>query len=199
MHVVTARKPPGLTFPDWVERQIQDAERRGAFRDLPGAGKPIPGIDRPRGDLDWVADYLRREDVDVAALLPPSLALAKEVEDLPQALRRMRSEREVRDAVTDLNRRIAAARLAPHDGPPMRVGTVDVERAVRDWADRASAQPGGRRERRPDPGPVVATRQGDAQQHPGLVRIEQSRADQPARQQVGLGPGETVGVRQDRS
>ena len=126
-----------MSFPDWVERQIQDAERRGAFRDLPGAGKPIPGIDRPRGDLDWVADYLRRENVDVAAVLPPALALAKEVEDLPRTLLKLRSERDVRETVEDLNRRIAAAQRAPQDGPVMRVRPVDVERTVAEWAQAA--------------------------------------------------------------
>lgn len=57
------------------------------FDDLAGKDKPIAGIDRPQHELDWVANYLRREDVEVAAVLPPPLALAKEVEDLPDAVR----------------------------------------------------------------------------------------------------------------
>jgi hypothetical protein len=44
---MTERKPPGMRYEDWIERQIREAQERGAFDDLPGAGKPIPGLDRP--------------------------------------------------------------------------------------------------------------------------------------------------------
>ena len=35
-----------------VERAIREAEARGEFANLPGAGKPLPGLDRPAGE-DW--------------------------------------------------------------------------------------------------------------------------------------------------
>jgi hypothetical protein len=44
---MTEREPPGMRCEDWIERQIREAQERGAFDDLPGAGKPIPGLDRP--------------------------------------------------------------------------------------------------------------------------------------------------------
>ncbi|MDR1999193.1 MAG: DUF1992 domain-containing protein [Frankiaceae bacterium] len=136
---MTQRKPPAMRYSDWIELQIRDAQRQGAFEDLPGAGEPIPDIDTKRGELDWIAGYLRKENVDPSALLPASLTLAKEVEDLPVRLARERSEDAVRALIEDLNLRIRAARLAPQDGPPLRARPVDIEAAVLRWrADRAS-------------------------------------------------------------
>lgn len=134
---MTERKPARSSFPDWVEQQIRAAEHDGAFENLPGKGKPIPGLGRPRDDMAWIANKLRAENVDVADVLPPSLALAREVERLRERVRPLRSERQVRAVVDDLNTRIRRALLAPQVGPPMRVGRVDVDEVVAQWrADR---------------------------------------------------------------
>jgi DnaJ-like protein len=137
---MTERKPPTVSFPDWVEGQIQAAEQAGAFKNLPGAGKPIPDIDRPKDDLDWVANLLRREQVDVASVLPPALALAKEVEVLPERLAKLRSEADVRDTVEELNARIRHAQRQPQVGPPFRVRTVNVDAAVEQWRTERAAR-----------------------------------------------------------
>lgn len=123
-----------MKIPDWIELQIRDAERQGAFENLPGQGKPIPDIDTPRTELSWLTGYLKRENVDVGIMLPPSLALAREVELLPSTLREERTEARVREIVEDLNTRIRAAILRPQEGPPMRVAQVNVERVMTDWA-----------------------------------------------------------------
>ena len=132
---MTRRKPPNVSFPGWVERQIRTAEASGAFDHLPGKGKPIPDLDRPQPELAWVAGYLRRENIDTAELLPPALALAKEVEQLPARIQRERSEPGARRYVEDLNDRIRQAHARPQVGPPVRVRPVDVEAAVRQWRD----------------------------------------------------------------
>jgi hypothetical protein len=142
---MTQRKPPNMSFPDWVERQIQTAQAQGAFDNLPGAGKPLRGLDRPGDGMSWVADYLRRENVDVAALLPPALALAKEVELLAESLPKQRSESQVRALVEDLNARIRRAHQRPQDGPPLRVTTVNIDDMVALWRSaRASAEEAAR-------------------------------------------------------
>ena len=74
---MTERKPAGVRFESWVERQIRDARERGSFDELPGAGKPLPKA--ASDDLAWVREKVRREGLPVSALLPPSLAVAKEV------------------------------------------------------------------------------------------------------------------------
>ena len=46
---MTERKPPGTSFTSWIDQRVSEAAGRGAFDDLPGAGKPIP---RRREDAD---------------------------------------------------------------------------------------------------------------------------------------------------
>ncbi|MGH3758516.1 DUF1992 domain-containing protein [Actinophytocola sp.] len=128
---MTERKPADMPVGDWVERQIRAAQERGAFDDLPGAGKPLP---RRSGDvMEWVAEKLRSENADTTALLPPSLALRKEIEDLPERLATVRSEQKVREIVADLNKRIRDEILIPRAGPPLLVRPVDVEDVLETW------------------------------------------------------------------
>jgi Domain of unknown function (DUF1992) len=157
--IMTTRKPADMSFPDWIERQIRDAEAQGAFENLPGAGKPIPHLGRPQNDMDWIVSKLRSEDVDIVSVLPPALALAKEVELLPQRLRALSSEARVRGVVDDLNARIRHALLQPQVGPPMRVRPVDVEQAVGAWqADREAAARSAPMRPTPAPAPVPPRR-----------------------------------------
>ncbi len=58
---MTQRKPQGMSFETWVDKAIREAEERGAFADLPGTGKPIPGAGQPDDELWWVKAKLRRE------------------------------------------------------------------------------------------------------------------------------------------
>jgi hypothetical protein len=58
---MTERKPAGVPWESWIDRQIRRAEERGEFDDLPGAGRPIPDLDKPFDELWWVKDKLRRE------------------------------------------------------------------------------------------------------------------------------------------
>ncbi len=44
-----------------VDRQIRQAAERGEFDDLPGAGKPIEGLDAGYDPGWWAKRYLRRE------------------------------------------------------------------------------------------------------------------------------------------
>ena len=144
---MTERKPREMTFASWVDRQVSEAEERGAFDNLPGAGKPISR----RGGTDaWLQDYLRREGVSADELLPTPLRLRKEIERLTETVQDLRSEDEVREAVKGLNRRIAEWRRIP-DGPPVYLRLVDGDAMVTRWRDAhsrpsapAPAPPGGR-------------------------------------------------------
>jgi hypothetical protein len=136
---MTPRKPPNVSIPSWVERQIRTADAEGAFENLPGAGRPIRGLGTPQPELAWLADYLRRENADLAAVLPPALAIAKEVEDLPERLRRESSEVRARTVIAELNARIDRQHAQPQIGPPFRVKLVKVDVALEQWrADRAA-------------------------------------------------------------
>src|SRR3954452_13836720 len=95
---------------DWmeslVERRIREAMERGDFDDLPGAGRPLElrDADDPHW---WLKSYLRREKIDLAAVLPPALALRREAAQFPASLRDLAAEDAVRAVLADFNARIA--------------------------------------------------------------------------------------------
>ena len=52
-----------MRYESWVERQVREAIERGEFDNLPGAGRPLPGING-RADKDWwVKSLLEREQL----------------------------------------------------------------------------------------------------------------------------------------
>lgn len=122
-----------------VEEQIRLAQERGDFDNLPGKGKPLPGLDGPDDDLWWVKGYIRREGLSTDALLPVPLQLRKEIERLPATIRDVPTERTARDIVNELNRRILAWLRAP-SGPAIRLRPVATEEILREWraANRAT-------------------------------------------------------------
>jgi len=135
------RKPPDLDFESWVDRKIREATERGDFDNLPGQGEPLPGAGT--GYLEenwWLRDYLRREGVSAEGALPPSLALRREVEKLPDAVDELTSEQEVREVVSSLNRRIVEWLRVPR-GPHVPIAPVDPDGIVEHWLNRRSSPP----------------------------------------------------------
>ena len=120
-----------MRYESWVERQVREAIERGEFDNLPGAGRPLPGINGREDENWWVKGLLEREQLPMP--LPTSLALRREVADLPQTLADVPDERTVRDIIEDLNRRIRDSHRRRVDGPPIVVKPVDVEQMVTDW------------------------------------------------------------------
>jgi hypothetical protein len=136
---MTQRKPPGVSFETWIDRQIREATDRGEFDDLPGAGRPIEDLEQPLDELWWIRQKMQRENI---AYLPPSLALRKEVQDGRAEASRAGSEAEVRRIVTVLNDKIRAANRVPLSGPPHNLAMFDVDAVVRDWHARRPGDPG---------------------------------------------------------
>jgi Domain of unknown function (DUF1992) len=129
---MTERKPPDMSFPSWVDKQINEAAERGAFDNLPGAGKPLPKSDEADAGQAWLRDYLRREGVPTEEMLPIPLKLRKEIERLAETVHVLRSEQEVREVVAELNERITNWRRMPI-GPPIFVPLADEEAMVGRW------------------------------------------------------------------
>ncbi|MFC9553204.1 DUF1992 domain-containing protein [Rhodococcus sp. NPDC056960] len=148
---VTERKPPGVSFESWIDKQIRLAQERGDFDDLPGAGKPIPA-----GDVDdelwWVKNYLRRENLPTDSLLPTPLQLRKEIERLPETVRGLPSEQSVRDVVAQLNLQIVDWVRAP-SGPRIPVSPVDADDVVATWRQQNRSVRTRSVAERPDPDP----------------------------------------------
>ncbi|MDX2970464.1 DUF1992 domain-containing protein [Kribbella solani] len=137
---MTERKPPGMKTQDWVEAQLQRAQRAGEFDDLAGAGKPLRLADSHDPDW-WVKDFIRRENIETDALLPSVVQLRKEKQQIHEKVRGMRRESEVRDYLADLNKRI---RLSIRDttGPVVPTGPVNEDAVIAQWRmDRPAREP----------------------------------------------------------
>ncbi|MEU8679149.1 DUF1992 domain-containing protein [Streptomyces sp. NPDC048560] len=129
---MTERKPPGVSFESWVDKQIREAEERGDVSQLPGFGKPLPGLERPYDETWWIKAKMRREGFSV---LPPALALRKEAEDAAGAVARAGTEAEVRRVLTEVNEKIHKALRMPPQGPPLNLRPFDVDAAVQEWRE----------------------------------------------------------------
>lgn len=137
---MTERKPPGVSFESWVDRQIREAEARGEFAELPGAGKPLPGGgDTSYDELWWVKQKMAREGL---SSLPPTLALRKEAEDALAAARKAPSEGAVRRIVTEINVKIRDMMFKPPPGPPLGLKPYDVDEVVREWRETRAGRAG---------------------------------------------------------
>jgi Domain of unknown function (DUF1992) len=136
---MTERKPAGTSWESWVEAQIRVAMEQGAFDNLPGAGKPLPNMDQDYDPLWWVKQLAQREQISLA---PPSLELLRKVERELAAIEKLDDEAAVRHRVAALNVEIARLNATVVEGPPTRLGTMDVDRVVAKWQRARVAHPG---------------------------------------------------------
>ncbi len=130
----------------WVDQSIAQAERQGAFADLPGAGKPLRDVDT-RTDPDWwVRGLVEREQLDLSEAMPGVMQLRREKAGFPGSLVDLADEAAVRTRLEDFNERVLADRRRPYagSGSPPVVGRVDVEEVLQEWrrlrAERAAAE-----------------------------------------------------------
>jgi DnaJ homologue, subfamily C, member 28, conserved domain len=131
---MTERKPSETSFASWIDQQIDEAAERGAFDNLPGAGKPLPRAGGVGDGQAWLRDYLRREGMSAEELLPVPLRLRKEMERLTAEVPDVSAEHEVRELVGELNRRILEWRRIPV-GPPVYLRLIDEEAMVARWRE----------------------------------------------------------------
>lgn len=117
----------------WVDIQIEQAMRDGEFDNLPGAGKPIPGIDQPHDPDWWLKRLIERERLSV---LPPALALRTEDAGLDDVLDRESTPNGVRRVLEDFNARIVDARRQLQGGPPVITPLRDIDSEVEAWQQR---------------------------------------------------------------
>ncbi|MCM2394110.1 DnaJ family domain-containing protein [Streptomyces albipurpureus] len=127
---MTQRKPPGASFEGWVDHQIREAEKRGEFASLPGLGKPLLNDTAPYDEMWWIKGKMAREGV---SYLSPVIECRKEAEELPASLPTITSEAEVRQRVSDLNKKITDLLLMPPPGPLLGIKRLDVDEVLREW------------------------------------------------------------------
>jgi len=135
-----------------TEVAIQQAMRRGDFENLPGAGKPLPGIGDGRHDPDW---WIRRkiEREQLRGLGPAALTLRTEDAELEDRLDELTRADDVRAALEDFNARVIEARRQLLGGPPVITQPRDVDRELAAWQERRAARAAERAEQ-PAPEPA---------------------------------------------
>jgi Domain of unknown function (DUF1992) len=135
---MTERKPSGTSWESWIEAQIRVAMQQGAFDNLPGAGKPLPNLGQESDPLWWVKQFVKREQI---SMLPPSLELLRKVETELASLEKLPDEAAVRSRIAALNAEIAKLNATVVEGPPTRLGKLDVDQIVARWRRTRSADP----------------------------------------------------------
>jgi len=150
---MTERKPPGTSWETWIDAQIRVATEQGLFDNLPGAGKPLPNLGQEYDPDWWVKQLVQREQISI---LPPSLELLRKVETELAAIEKLSDEATVRRRVAALNVEIAKVNATALEGPPTRLGTLDVDQVVARWRRTRSGNPR-------DGSPVLPPAQSDAE------------------------------------
>ncbi len=91
-------------YESWVDKQIREAQERGDFDGLPGAGKPLPHLGDPDDADWWVKGYIKRENLDISGALPTPLPCARRRpasrSRWPTCVRSLRSARSSRTSTT---------------------------------------------------------------------------------------------------
>ncbi len=127
---MTERKPMGMTFDSWIDRQIDASIKRGEFDKLPGQGEPLPGV-TGRYDPDWwIKEKLARENLD---LTPETIVARREVERWMETYLTLASAASVKAQALKLNVKIEAANktdLGPHLPQPL----LDIDALMSQWA-----------------------------------------------------------------
>jgi Domain of unknown function (DUF1992) len=141
---MTERKPRGIRFESWIDRQIHEAAERGDFKALPGTGAPLRDLDKPHDEMWWVKRKLRNENL---SYLPPSLALRKEAHDALEGAARAATEAEVRERIAAINEKIRDAIRIGIRGPEINLAPFDVERIIEEWRRAETSRSSGSRDR----------------------------------------------------
>jgi hypothetical protein len=120
----------------WVDRQIREAQERGEFDGLRGAGEPIADLDRPHDELWWIRRKLREERF---SRLPPTLQTRRDLEVAREQIAIAASEHEVREIITAINARIRYVNRTAVSGPPSTLMPLDEDETVERWRQQRQA------------------------------------------------------------
>lgn len=120
------------SWEDFTERRILQAQADGSFDNLPGFGRPIPGIDDPPDENWWLKQKLRNEQLSA---LPPILQARLDRARFLETLGSISTELEVHRRLETLNQQIRAAHFSGGDGPAAGVLPVDAESTISRWRE----------------------------------------------------------------
>lgn len=122
-----------------AELKIARAQREGRFDDLPGFGRPIPGIDAGFDENGWLREKLRFEDLRV---VPPAWELRIWARERTDAMLALPDDSSLREAVAVFNAELSTRLKKVLWGPPADVAPIDAESLVARWrSTRVEAHP----------------------------------------------------------
>jgi len=125
---MTQRKPMGMQWQSWIDKQINDAQARGDFDNLSGQGKPIEGLDGRCDEMWWLKQKLGDEGLSAA---PPTVQARREVEAWLKQFMALPTETRVRLEAAKLNEEI---RIGNRNlGPMLPQPLLDAEDLCRRW------------------------------------------------------------------
>ncbi len=127
---MTERKPEGVSWQSWIERQISEGQAGGAFDGLPGHGRPIDDIGPVRDELWWVKAKLRSEDLE---FLPPTIKIRAERAAAIDEAMHAQNEHLALVIVEDVNVRIRHINSRGAVGPPSTTVAIDVGAFLERW------------------------------------------------------------------
>jgi hypothetical protein len=135
-----------MAWDAWIEQQIREADEQGALENLPGFGRPLPGLEAGYDPDWWVKQFVQREGVSV---LPPALELLRKVECVLADLSRLPTEAQVREQLVALNAEIAKVNAeVTLEGPATRLGVLDVTASSMSGESRRKSHRNSRVEQR---------------------------------------------------
>jgi hypothetical protein len=134
---MASNKPVGQSWESYTDALFHQAERAGEFANLPGAGKPIPGLDEPYDENWWLKQMLKREDLSA---LPDTLRFKLELQKELDLLPRIPFEDELRAKINQINARIRKLNATIADGPPLNLTMLDADALIAKWRERHSKE-----------------------------------------------------------
>lgn len=126
---MTERKPMGIAWTSWIDRQVSDARERGEFDNLSGRGEPLARDQRSYDPDWWIKDKLRREDLEIT---PDTIVARRKVERwLVKYLNISHVDMVIHQA-KQLNTEIIAANKT-HLGPMSPQPLLDIDTLVNEY------------------------------------------------------------------
>ena len=135
---MTERKPLGTSWESWIEAQIRVAQEQGAFDNLPGAGKPLPNIDQVTTHSGGSSSSPSASSSPCCR--PRSSCCARWSGSSPR-WRSPLTRRPCVAASPPSTSRSPRLNATVTEGPPTRLGPLDIDQVVARWRRTRSATP----------------------------------------------------------
>ena len=124
-----------FAFRKIVEKRIKEAQKRGAFDDLPGRGEPIEFEDDSGIPEDLRLAYKILKNADC---LPPELELKKEIRQMEDMLANIPDEKEKYRCIKRINYKIMQLNMMRPKSPLMEETQIYYDKLLEKMAKKGS-------------------------------------------------------------